>query len=201
MIIIGLTGGIGSGKSTVSEYLKSKNYFISDADKIAHDILEPGMPALAKLVLAFGNEILDEHGRLKRKKLAEIAFADKNKEQTLNQITHGQIKEQILKEIEICKEAGEKIMFLDIPLLFEQGLDKWCDVSWAIVVDQEIRIKRVLARDDIKESDVRARIDCQMADDQKKKLADEVLDNSFSKEELYRQIDELLVKYEQRKEN
>lgn len=196
MIVIGLTGGIGSGKSTVSSYLKDKKFPVSDADKIAREILEPGMPALDKLVEAFGDEIIDKDGNLRRKYLASIAFTNKENEKKLNEITHGAIKETMGNEVEEFKKRGENIIFLDIPLLFEQGLDKWCDTTWVVTADEETRISRVVSRDEITEEDVRARIACQMSDKEKIALADEVLDNSFSKEELYTQIEELLKKYE-----
>lgn len=196
MVIIGLTGGIGSGKSTVSSYLKNKHFPVSDADKIARDILEPGMPALKSLVEAFGKDILDEDGNLKRKYLASIAFTNKENEMKLNEITHGAIKDMIKAEVKEFKKRGEKLVFLDIPLLFEQGLDKWCDTTWVVTADESVRINRVISRDDTTEEDVKARMSCQMSDDEKAALADEVLDNSFSKEELYNQIEELLMKYE-----
>ncbi len=196
MKIIGLTGGIGSGKSTVSSYLKEKNFTVSDADKIAHEILEPQKPALARLVDVFGKEILDENGNLKRKHLASIAFTNKENEKKLNEITHGEIKDEMIRQIKKAKDDGEKLMFLDIPLLFEQGLDKWCDVTWVVTADEEIRINRVVSRDNTTEEDVKARMACQMLDDEKIALADEVLDNSFGIEELYQKIEELLVKYE-----
>lgn len=195
-MIIGLTGGIGSGKSTVSSYLKSKGYKVSDADKIAHDIMKPNMPALKKLTEAFGEDILDDSGNLRRKYLASIAFTDKENEKILNDITHKEIRAQMREEIKTFEKNGAKLMFLDVPLLFEVGLDKWCDVTWVVTADMASRVTRVVSRDNISEEDVKARISCQMADDKKVALADEVLDNSHGKEELYKRIDELLEKYE-----
>lgn len=196
MKIIGLTGGIGSGKSTVSSYLRDKGYKISDADLIAHQITEPGMETLNELVKAFGDDILDDEGRLKRKYLASIAFTDAENEKTLNDITHKGIKRQLEAEIEANRQKGEKIMFLEGPILFEAGVDKWCDATWLVIADMELRLKRVMERDNATEEQVKQRIACQMSDEEKIALADEVLDNSGDKKELLNKVDGLLRKYE-----
>lgn len=196
MKIIGLTGGIGSGKSTVSGYLREKGYKVSDADLIAHQITEPGTETLDELVSAFGNEILDSNGRLRRKYLASIAFTDAVSEKTLNRITHKGIKKQLEAEIEENRKNGERLMFLEGPILFEAGVNRWCDYMWLVTADMDKRLKRVMQRDDTSEEQVKQRIACQMSDEEKVRLSDEVLDNSGNREELCVKVDKLLEKYE-----
>lgn len=196
MKIIGLTGGIGSGKSTVSGYLKEKGYKVSDADLIAHQITEPGTETLDELVSAFGNEILDSNGRLRRKYLASIVFTDAVSEKTLNRITHKGIKKQLEAEIEENRKNGERLMFLEGPILFEAGVNRWCDYMWLVTADMDKRLQRVMQRDDASEEQVKQRIACQMSDEEKIRLSDEVLDNSGNREELCIKVDELLEKYE-----
>lgn len=196
MKIIGLTGGIGSGKSTVSGYLREKGYKVSDADLIAHQITEPGTETLDELVSAFGNEILDSNGRLRRKYLASIVFTDAVSEKTLNRITHKGIKKQLEAEIEENRKNGERLMFLEGPILFEAGVNRWCDYMWLVTADMDKRLQRVMQRDDASEEQVKQRIACQMSDEEKIRLSDEVLDNSGNREELCIKVDELLEKYE-----
>ncbi len=197
MLIIGLTGGIGSGKSTATSHLEKKNYKIIDADKIARQITQKGEPTLQELKDAFGDEIIDKKtGELKRKMLAEMAFSDSKKEKLLNEITHKAIISKIEEDINRYKKSGEKIIFLEAPLLFETGVDKYCDLVWLIVAEHEKKVERILAREKISRTDVINRINCQMKDDEKLPLADEVLDNSNERESLLKQIDELIKKYE-----
>lgn len=196
MLIIGLTGGIGSGKSTVSAYLKQKGYKVSDADLIAHQITKPGEKVLDELIKAFGSEIIDEQKRLKRKYLASIVFSDEKKEKILNEITHRGIQEKLREEIRKYKEAGEAMMFLEAPLLFEAGIDSWCDYVWLVTADIKERIKRVIARDGDSEEEIKKRIACQMSDEEKIPLADDLIDNSVDEDKLTDRIEELLEKYE-----
>ena len=198
MIIIGLTGGIGSGKSTVSGYLREKGFSIIDADQVARDIMEPGMPTLSRLAKVFGGGIIDEDGALKRKELAAIAFSSDENKTKLDEITHGDIKNRIAEMIEECTVKGEKICFLDVPLLFEVGLDKKCDFVWVVTADMEKRIERVVARDNTTREDVEARIRCQMSDADKIAKADDVIDNSNTLAILHEDIERLLEKYEKR---
>lgn len=198
MKIIGLTGGIGSGKSTVSGYLREKGFFVIDADQVARDIMEPGMPTLSRLAKAFGSGIIDENGALKRKELAVIAFSSDENKAKLDEITHGDIKNRIEELIEECRQKDEKICFLDVPLLFEVGLDEKCDFVWVVTANMEKRIERVVARDNTTRQDVEARIRCQMSDEEKIEKSDDVIDNSHSLDALHKDIERLLEKYEKR---
>ena len=187
---IGITGGIGSGKSTVSNYLRNKGYKIVDADLIAREIVEPGMPALSKLVNAFGGEILNENGELRRKYLGELIFKDVLAKKKIDDIMLVEINKVIINEF---KDTGNNIVFLDAPLLFEGGLDNIVDETWVIIANTNERIARVSVRDNISKQDVLNRIDNQMSDEDKMALADKVIYNTGSKEELYSEIDKVMV--------
>lgn len=189
MRIIGLTGGIGSGKSTVAAYLKELGCSIVDADQIAREIVEPGSPVLWQLASAFGSQILLPDGSLDRRRLAAVAFASEEGKETLDRITHGEI--QMRMQAVIDEFQGE-ILFLDVPLLFESGMDKMADQVWVVDTEDELRIKRVMDRDGLSEEEIRARMGRQMAREEKLSRADSVLSNSGSLQELFMQIDQLV---------
>lgn len=198
MEIIGITGGIGSGKSTVSKYVEHKGFKIIDADKIARKLLDIGEDAYTKTVEFFGDDILNPDKSIDRKKLGNIVFSSKEKRKILNKITHGEVEKKILREIKESEEK-EKIVFLDVPLLFEVGMDKLCDKVWLIVADEEVKIQRLLKRDKITRREIVEKFKSQMPDKEKKERADFVIDNSKKEEALYLQIDKLLEKYEKEK--
>ena len=196
MKTIGLTGGIGTGKSTVSRYLKTKGYKIIDADLIAREVVEPGMPALKALVEEFGPGILLEDGSLNRRELARLAFASPEGKAALDRITHGAIFDRIHElqeqyESELADTPGA-VIFLDVPLLFETGFDKEADLVWVVDVPDEMRVQRVVLRDGLSENEIWARIKNQMSREEKLARADRVLDNSKTLEELYSQVDAFL---------
>ena len=193
MKTIGLTGGIGTGKSTVSRYLTTKGYKIIDADRIAREVVEPGQPALKALVEEFGPEILLEDGRLNRRELARLAFASPEGKAALDRITHGaifaRIEELQLQYAAELEKTSDAVIFLDVPLLFETGFDRKADLVWVVDVPDEIRVQRVVLRDGLTEEEVWARIKNQMSREEKIARADVVLDNSGTPEELYAQVD------------
>nr|WP_315019532.1 dephospho-CoA kinase [uncultured Aminipila sp.] len=192
MKIIGLTGGIGSGKSTVSNYLLQKGYPIIDADKIAREMVRPDSEILFKLVDCFGNNILNQDGSLNRKSLATIAFSSKEQKGKLDNIMLNEIVRNILKEIEFYNKEGKELIFIDAPLLFETGLDKKSQETWVVDATDEIRIERVVKRDGLTREEVLARVEKQMSRDEQQKRASFVLNNSTTPEDLYEQIDKLL---------
>lgn len=196
MKLIGLTGGIGTGKSTVSEYLAERGYPIIDADKIAREIVEVGQPALKEIEKKFGKDIINHDGSLNRKALATIVFSDNSKRKVLEDITMPQICKIISERVDLLKKQAVKIAFLDAPLLFEAGLDSIVDFIFCVDADLETRINRVCERDGSTRDDVVARIHSQMSNDDKMKASDEIIDNSKGLSELHNIIDELLVKYE-----
>lgn len=189
--IIGLTGGIGCGKSTVSDYLRSKNLTVIDADVIAHQITAPNMEAVAQIAATFGATLINADGALDRQQLAAIVFSDEAALAKLNQITHPLIEKEIEQIIDA--KFQERLLILDIPLLFETKtyLSK-IDQSWLVIANERQQIERIMKRDRLSETQIRARINNQMATTEKMKLADKIIDNSQSIKITYDQVDKLL---------
>lgn len=209
MKIIGLTGGIGSGKTTVSDYLISKGYHVLDADQIAREIVLPGSEMLIRLSAVFGEEIIAEDGSLNRKKLGNIVFSDAEKKKTLDSMMHTEILELIHERIHQFREKTEAaaesaidpefrsrngVIFIDAPLLFETGLHESVSEIWVVDADDETRIKRIMERDGLKREEILKIISSQMARNEKNRRADIILDNTGDQKALYRQLEELLKK-------
>lgn len=195
--IIGLTGSIATGKSTVSKYLIKKGYKVVDADKITHELMKKDNINYLEIVKYFGNSILDKDDEIDRKKLANIVFSDKNKLNALNNLTHPNIFNKINETIE---ESDEKIIFLDIALLIEFIKNNSWNISldeiWLVYVNKDIQLERLMKRNDFSEKEAKIRIKSQMDIDEKIKYADFILYNDRDLEYLYRQIDERLNLYE-----
>ncbi len=184
MKIIGLTGGIASGKSTVSRALRELGAIIIDADEVAHAIIEPGKPAWKDIVEHFGLGVLNPDQTIDREKLGAIVFNDPEKLQVLNQITHPRVGEQFKQMIkDIKSQQADAVLFIEVPLLYETHMDRICDEVWVVWVDEETQIQRLMKRDGLSREDALKRIDAQMSLDEKAKRADVVIDNSFSIEE------------------
>ena len=201
MKIIGLTGGIGTGKSTVSAYLAQKGCKIIDADLISHQMTEAGSPCLAEIKAAFGEDVFLRDGNLDRKKVGRLVFADATKKKTLEQIITRRVIEKTLRIRQDCRAQQEDLVVLDAPLLFECGMQRYTDETWLVVCRTETRLRRIAARDGLAEEDIQKRIANQMSTEQKEKLADYIIDNSRDLAWLYAQIDTLLAKSEQREKN
>ena len=186
MKIIGLTGGIGSGKSTISEYLASKGYEIIDADLISREIVKPGQAALKEIASAFGEAYLLPDGTLDRKRLGSLVFSNPEDLKKLNGIMGMRIRENIFFKV---KHAKSQIVVLDAAMLIESGLDKIVDAVWIVDAPDEERIKRVMKRDSMSEEQVKNRIQVQMK--REERLASEyvVIDNSGSLEYTHQQIE------------
>lgn len=193
--IIGITGGIATGKSTVSNIVKKLGYKVIDADIIAREVVQKGKPAYEEIIKCFGDTIIDEFGNINRKKLGNIIFEDEKKREKLNSIIHPYIMEAIKQSIEENKD--EKVIFLDIPLLIET-MDKLKDYNikldeiWLVYVDEESQIHRLMERDNIKRREALNRIQAQMPMELKKKYATVVIDNRGSIEELQEQVKDLI---------
>lgn len=184
MKIIGLTGGIASGKSTVSRALRELGAFIIDADEVAHAIQEPGKPAWEDIVEHFGSGLLNPDHTINRDKLGAIVFNDPKRLQELNQITHPRIMEQIRLTLQNIKSRQpDAVVFLEVPLLYETHIERICDEVWVVWVDEETEIQRLMNRDGLSREDAIKRIDAQMPLDEKARRADFVIDNRFSIEE------------------
>jgi len=184
MKIIGLTGGIASGKSTVARTLRELGATVIDADEIAHSVIEPGKPAWEDIVKKFGSHILKPDQTIDREKLGAIVFNDPELLQELNQITHPRVAEQLKHIITTMHiEQSHAILFLEVPLLYETHLERICDEVWVVWVDEETQIQRLMKRDNLSREDAIKRIDAQMSLDEKARRADVVIDNRSSLEE------------------
>ena len=201
MKVIGLTGGIGTGKSTAAEYIIKKGYAHVDADQIGRDITADGMPLLEIIGDRFGcvNRSCNTGNGLvlDRKAMADLVFRNPDKRREFDRIVHAEIIKIIDGQISGYKEKGKtdpaiKGILLDAPLLFEAGINDRCDEVILIVADIDERIRRVMLRDNTTEEAVRDRISSQMGDGEKSRLADFIVDNSGTPEEMFRQIDEIL---------
>ncbi|MFC7371354.1 dephospho-CoA kinase [Fictibacillus iocasae] len=194
-LIIGLTGGIASGKSTASQYLINKGIPVVDADKIARLVVEKGMPAYESIVAAFGEEVLDRDLSLNRSRLGDIIFQDASKRELLNSIVHPAVRTEMKRQAEEHFLAGNMSVVMDIPLLFESRLTHMVDRTILIYVPQDIQLQRLLARDSLKEEQAKARISSQMPLEEKINLSDAVVKNDGSKEDLYQQLDRVLTEW------
>ncbi len=167
--ILGITGGIGAGKSFVANLFSKLGATVVDADKIAREILEPGGSAFIKVIKSFGKEILLEDGTIDRKKLANIVFSDPEKLELLNRLTHP----AVFEEIENCiKKADSNVVCLDVPLLFTCDFPISCDKTLAVIAPKEMRIKRIIARDNCTREEAIARMMTQLSDDEFREKAD-----------------------------
>ena len=193
MKIIGLTGGIGTGKSTVSDYLKKNGCMIIDADEISRKMTAKGAPALAVIKKTFGDRYVSADGELDRKALGDLVFGDSEKLGILqNIITEKVIDETKCRLKTLSDTKYEGIIVLDAPLLYECNMDDIADENWLVKSDNEVRIERVAARDNLTRDQIMARIDNQMSQREKEKRSDYIIDNSGTLDELYKQIDSLL---------
>lgn len=190
MKVIGLTGGIGSGKSTVSAYMKEKGCRIIDADFISQKMTEKGSPALNDIRQAFGEEYFFEDGSLDRKGLGELVFSDREKLSVLQEIITEKVVEQIKSDIiKLSKSGFEGIAVVDAPLLFECGMEALGDENWLVTADIKQRINRVSQRDNLSSEQIMSRMENQMPQEEKEKYCRCILDNSGTREELFMQID------------
>lgn len=192
MKIIGLTGGIGSGKSTVAALLAEHGFPVVDADQLAREVVEPGQPALQELAEAFGQDVLLADGSLNRPELAARAFVDKERTELLNAITHPRIQELREQRFQEAEDAGSDAVVYDMPLLVEKGVNKTMDLTVVVDVDVEERIRRLVATRGLTEEDARRRVAAQVGDAERLAAADVVIDNNGPVEALGEQVDQLV---------
>jgi len=194
-LIIGLTGSIASGKSTISSMFADFHIPVIDADKLAREEVETGEKAYEEIIAVFGQEILQADKTLNRKKLGSIIFADEQKRKTLNNIVHPAIREEMIRRKDVYIEAGEKCVVLDIPLLFESKLTGFADKTLVVYVDEDVQLERLMARDESTEKEAKQRIQSQIPVKQKADLADAVIDNNGTKQQSREQLEKLLRKW------
>ena len=194
--IIGITGGIGTGKSTVSAYLKEQGYPVVDADQIARKVTEKGSETLAELARNFGTGILDRNGELDRRRMAELAFSSPENKARLEAIVTAQVIAETAEKIRELRQEEGPTAFLDAPILYETGADVLVDEVWLITADESVRIRRAAERDGCGEAEIRRRIRNQMSEEEKFCRADYVIDNSDGLEQLYTRIRALIKKHD-----
>lgn len=188
MLKIGLTGGIGSGKSTVTRLFSDFSIPIVDADLIAHQLVEPGQPALALIETAFGQKIINPNGSLNRSELRNIVFADARLKQKLESILHPLILSEIQAEAD---RLSAPYCIISIPLLVETGMNRWVDRTLVIDCPVETQIARVKHRDHLSEETIRAIIASQASREYRNAQADDLIDNSSSNSQLAEQVKKL----------
>lgn len=176
-MIIGLTGSIATGKSTVTGYLLDKGYPVIDSDKLARTVVAIGHPVLEKIKEAFGKAVIMADGSLDRKALGRIIFTDDSGREKLNAITHPAINAEMHRQIKLYKEKGHDLIFCDVPLLYEGHMESYFDTVWVVYVPESIQIKRLMARDGISETEASERIASQVSIEKKKDMADQVIMN------------------------
>lgn len=194
-LIIGLTGSIGTGKSLISNQFRKLNIPVVDADLIAREVVEPGQAAYNKIVKTFGKDILQDDDTLDRKALGNIVFNDQEKRKKLNAIIHPAIRKEMLKQRDEYVQQGELCVVLDIPLLYESGLTHYVDKVIVVFVEPEVQVKRIISRDNSTEEEARSRINSQIPVADKVNKADAVIDNNGSKEESYKQLEDILKQW------
>jgi len=186
--VIGLTGGIASGKSFVADILAACGAVIVDADRLAREVVEPGEPAYREIVAHFGEGVLRPDGTLDRKALGRIVFADPASRAVLERITHPAIAERAFRRIELERDKGTGVVFYVVPLLIEAGLESTVDEIWLVFVDAETQVQRLMKRDNVPREEALRKISAQMALDHKLAYADVVIDNSGAPEETERRV-------------
>ncbi|MBV5123092.1 dephospho-CoA kinase [Bacillus halotolerans] len=191
-LVIGLTGGIASGKSTVANMLIDKGITVIDADIIAKQAVEIGMPAYRQIIDEFGEDILLENGDIDRRKLGALVFTNEQKRLALNSIVHPAVREEMLKRRDESIANQETFVVLDIPLLFESKLESLVDKIIVVSVTKELQLERLTKRNQLTEEEALSRIRSQMPLEEKVSRADNVIDNSGTLEETKQQLEEIL---------
>ena len=195
--IIGITGGIASGKSTVTEFLRRQGYQVIDADQVVHELQESGGRLYQALLSAFGPAILQEDGRLNRPKLGAMIFGNPELLAQSSQIQNQIIREELAHRRDLLAET-EDIFFMDLPLLFEQGYESWFDQIWLVDVTEETQLSRLMTRNALSQKEAEKRIAAQLSLQEKRNRADVLIDNNGPLELTQEQLREALQKLERR---
>ncbi len=193
MTIVGITGRSGSGKSALTAYIASKGYATIDCDKLAHKAIEKGSPCLDELASAFGNDIINNDGSLNRALLSQKSFINKEKQQLLNSITHPYITRMVFNEIKNAQINGEKIVFIDVPLLIDYPLEQYCDKIVVVTSDENIQITRLLERGMTSDQAIK-RLATQTANKRLIAAGDYIISNTANLDELHIKANNLLKK-------
>lgn len=199
MLKIGLTGSIGTGKSTVSKLLRERGIAVIDADLLSREIVKKGQECLNDLKNVFGNQILTLDGELDRKKLGQIVFSDDGKLELLNSITHPHIRRRMKDQMNELESKNNKVIVLDIPLLFEAKMEDLVHIVLVVFAKEEIQIKRIMERDNCTQEEAMRIIKTQISQQDKISKSDYTIDNSGTIEELKEKLNGFLEKIEENK--
>ncbi|MCE8040670.1 dephospho-CoA kinase [Halomonas daqingensis] len=194
-MIVGVTGGIASGKSTVARAFAALGVPWVDADDVAREVVEPGEPALAEIAGRYGERVLQANGGLNRRAVREIVFADESERRWLESVTHPRIRQRIVAHLERLQAEGAPYVLLVSPLLFESGQSELADRCLVIDVPESLQIARTAARDDVDDAQARAIVAAQMPRSERLARADDVIDNTGSEADLAAQVAELDRRY------
>ena len=189
--IIGITGGIASGKSTVTNFLRQKGFQVVDADALVHQLQKPGGSLFKALVQHFGQEIILENGELNRPLLASLIFSNTEEREWSKQI-QGEIIREELASLRDKLAQTESVFFMDIPLLFEQDYSAWFDETWLVYVEPDVQMERLMKRDQLSKDLAISRLSAQWSLEEKKGLASQVIDNNGNQDLLLTQVSILL---------
>ena len=195
--IIGITGGIASGKSTVTEFLRQQGHQVIDADQVVHELQEPGGRLYQALLSTFGSAILQEDGRLDRPKLGAMIFGNPDLLAQSSQLQNEIIREELARRRDLLAET-EDIFFMDLPLLFELEYDNWFDQIWLVDVTEETQLIRLMARNALNQEEAEKRIAAQLSLREKRRRADVLIDNNGLLEGTRQQLRDALQKLERR---
>ena len=193
MKIVGLTGGISSGKSTVSSYLKQLKIPVIDADEVARKVVEPNSQGAREIRKTFGSDVFEEDGSLNRQKLGALIFSSAENRQKLDDLLQPLIKIMILDEIEEHRQKGENMIILDLPLLFEKHYEELCEEIIVVYIPRELQLERLMRRNQYTKQEALSRIDSQLSIEEKRKRATVLLDNQGTIQQLYHQVEQWLV--------
>ena len=193
MKIVGLTGGISSGKSTVSSYFRQLKIPVIDADEVARKVVEPNSQGAIEIKKAFGSDVFEEDGSLNRQKLGALIFSNVENRQKLDELLQPLIKIMILEEIEEHRQKGENMIVLDLPLLFEKQYEELCEEIIVVYVPRELQLERLMKRNQYTKQEALSRIDSQLSIEEKRKRATVLLDNQGTIQQLYHQVEQWLV--------
>lgn len=200
MKVYGLTGGIASGKSTVTALIRAAGHEVIDADEIVRSLYDPGKPVFNAILKAFGAGVLDREGQIDRQVLASMIFGDAASRHRLNAVTHPIIYEEVNRRIEAARVRGDQMVFVDVPLLFESNREQFYDAVILVFVEPEDQLNRLMDRNGLTADEAKARIVSQMPIHEKLELADYIIDNTGGRDQLKTQVDQLLDRLGKRTE-
>ncbi|SDK42620.1 dephospho-CoA kinase [Sediminibacillus albus] len=198
-IVIGLTGSIASGKSTIARIISEWDIPIIDADVISREVVEAGEEAYQEIVRVFGENVLQSDQSLDRKKLGQVIFKDAAKREQLNKIVHPAVRKKMLRQRDNYVEAGESAVVLDIPLLFESKLTHLVDKVLVVFVNEQTQLKRLMGRNNFTREEAEDRISSQISMEDKAAMADKVINNNGTIEESKRQLESILEEWHVKK--